>query len=319
MDTFEKIEIPRNFDSSKISNYLTESEKNALKDLADYVSTNAVEFLNKFFMDDTNNNNADIYGLQCATSAHRNYIFALMTANAVKKFRDQFDYSPTVAELGLGSGLNAFAAFIVDKNARVVGYETDITTIDFAKKLKQEFDILGNLEIRNQSFLDPEMENPRLDIIVNENLSPSLASEPLFEAVNAIFPYTHKNTIWVPNSLDIFAEGPFNLNSGRTAYLGLLELSKPNNYPISLSKDFEPGVIDTRYPMVKLKYNIKDFEGNPIVTSDVPFLETRSQDIGFNALKLDPYAELRITMILDIGRKDVIKSPLGLSFEASYM
>jgi predicted RNA methylase len=318
MVAFEKIEIPRNFDSSKISNFLTESEKNAIKDLADYVSTNAVEFLNDFFMDDTNNNDGDMYGLQCATSAHRNYIFALMTANAVKKFRNQFDYSPTVAELGLGSGLNAFAAFIADKNARVVGYETDINTIYFAKKLKPEFDIMGNLEIRNQSFLDPGMENPRLDIIVNENLSPSLAGEPLFEAANAIFPFTHENTIWVPNSLDIFAEGPFNLNSGRIAYLGLLELSKSNNYPISLSKDFQPGEIDTRYPMVKLKYNIKDFEGNPIVTSDVPFLETKSKVIRFDALELDPYAELRFTMKLDIGRKDVTKSPLGLSFEASY-
>ncbi len=64
-------------------------------------------------------------GIEVAKSTERNYLMALLTANAIKYQEKKGIKKPIIAELGMGTGINAFAAFLINKNAYYIGIEID--------------------------------------------------------------------------------------------------------------------------------------------------------------------------------------------------
>jgi predicted RNA methylase len=317
MGLFDRTPISPTFDARNIANALDDGEIDSCRGLADVVSFKAEERLNPNNLDvaDVANSSNGFYGILCSTSAERNFLLSLMTANAVKTFHKKEGRSPVVGELGLGSGINAVAALLVDDDARVIGYEIDPVTISFAESIIELYGMTGKVEIRRQSFLEPGLDGTKLDVVVNENYSTILTREPIFEAANAIHPYTHDGTLFVPHSLDVFVEGPFNVDGGNTIYLGKADLSRENESPVVLTRDLEAGEVTSINPTIKMRYHLIDFRGEKILKPDIPYLELASGPILLTTDGADPNGRQRLTVsfYLDgVQRKEV---PLGIRAE----
>lgn len=310
------IEIPIKLDAAKVANALDNREIASCRELADLVSSRAEKYLGSLEAAEVDAFHS--YGILCATSPERNFLIALLTANAVKTAREKLRRPANVAELGMGSGINCIAALLADGYANVIGYEIDPATIAFAEAIIKDYGMAGRVDIRRQSFLEPNLNGTRLDVVVNENFSTTLTMEPLFEAANAILPHTHNGTLFVPHSIDIFAEGPFNLDSGRIVYLGRVNLSLENKPPIVLARELEHGQADPDYsPLIKMRYHLIDFRGEKILKSDIPYLELTSQYLLLRgSTHMDPSRMHRLEVSLYFNGSQA-KEPLGIKCEIS--
>lgn len=193
-------------------------------------------------------------GPDCAKSLPRNYFMALMTANAVKAYNKDNLKSPTIVEMGLGSGLNAIAALLADPNAKVIGYEYDAEAIKFLENLDIPRYIKDRIEIRNESFLKADMTDIKADIVINENIEPSLSREPLFQAANKILPHTHEKTLFVPGGLQFYFL--FFNDQGEKVRLNTtyVDFKKEIDCPIMMEYTIDEGQ-DTRNKLNSLMYS----------------------------------------------------------------
>jgi SAM-dependent methyltransferase len=139
-------------------------------------------------------------GMTVAESKDRNFLFTYMTANAVLEQKKMGNQS-RVVELGAGTGLNCLAALIAGADS-VLGIEKDEKTFDYATKLRKTFpDLMGKYNLVRGDFLKYDFSENKFDVVVNENLSFCLCSEPQLAAAIAVSKNIEDTTILVPDKI----------------------------------------------------------------------------------------------------------------------
>lgn len=181
-------------------------------------------------------------GLTCASvsAMERSYMFSLMTADSVIQARKKHDGPVTMVELGMGSGINCIAALLAEPDTRIIAYENNDPAINFAKILFDLYGVSARVEIRHEDFLKTNMKGITADVVVNENIDSMLIGGPQLEASQAIFPHTHRGTLFVPGGFDVYVSGN-GLRDGKPIYFGRIDLSSKFDSPLVLSQDFGPG------------------------------------------------------------------------------
>jgi SAM-dependent methyltransferase len=247
-------------DLERIASNLTPEERLACASLAVDISHEANVFCKEYFSRIGHRFGAsDPYGIECATSPERNYLFAILTANATKESRKILGRRPTVVDLGMGSGLNCLAALFVDPHADVVGVEQNSQSVAFAEKMFAQYGFSGNVDVLPGDFTKTKLKGLNFDVVVNENFDPTLVNEPQFLAMNAVLPATHPQTIFVPAGIDVFAEG-FGLHP-KYPFFGSIELNQKEQSPIVLSHTFKPGELHSRSQLIRTIAQLRDFQG----------------------------------------------------------
>ncbi len=209
-------------------------------------------------------------GTECALSEMRNYMMAVLTANAVIEARNRLERAVTVAELGVGSGLNAVAAFLADPDTKYIGWEKDAASIDFANRLLQSYGFDGKAVINKRNFLHADYSGIDADVVINENLSPMLLEEPQLEASQAILLSTHDKTVFVPGGVDVYLR--LGYGEGQTLYFGRIDFGKRYESPIILAAEIDSNRQNPWREKADCILDLLNFDFKPISTDrcDVP-------------------------------------------------
>lgn len=242
-----------------IASRLSDEEVEKCREIAEYIAKEANDFISPW-EDDTQ----APYGISCATSMERNYLFALMTANAVKASRELTGRNPYILEMGMGTALNCVAAHAVNPNVRIVAYESNEITFDFGCEVLKRYGAKGNVLAYNRNFLFSNLSEIPFDIVVNENLDGDLVREPLFRALNAAVPYTYDGTLFVPAGLNVSVDSHSDSGRASRTYFGKIDLTKKVSSPLELraevkAKDLREG----RYLWITTE--LLDFSGNVVL------------------------------------------------------
>ena len=296
-----------------IASELTESEKVELFNLSVVVASQADRYYRALRLSPSSS-----LGISCAKSSYeRNYIVSLMTANAVKAFKKREGRDPVVVELGMGSGLNCVAALLVNEGSRVIGFEIDKKTADFAENLLRQYGVSDRVEVRLEDFLQANMDGITADIVVNENIGPDLVYEPLIPAANKIRPYTHEGTLFVPGGVDIYLEGPFGEGFEKSkVYMRRVLFSEQAPNPIVLRHVLRPGKIPSGHFVFGYGLEILDYKGEKVISKQglpqgyIRHLSLVPEPRRVETTGIDPNSSYLLEMALDYEARQVVPPPI---------
>ena len=230
-------------DVSAISNHLSEKDKARLHRISTEFSKEAVK---------VEEAGLKVLGVEVSQGIVRNYLFCLLTANAVKHVNKK-GMHPTILEMGMGSGLNAVAALTMDPQARYIGVELNDVCIRFASREFIKRGFAKQVEIIKGSYQYIRLKK-KADIIINENLGPHLVEEPQMLAARAALRFAKKDALFVPSGARLYA-----LLNGKRKDIRKINFRRVPPSSISFSMrlsrrtEFRPG------------YDIVDFQGNAIM------------------------------------------------------
>jgi predicted RNA methylase len=276
-------------DVSKISDCLSDKDRDILFRLSLRFAVDAVTYEEK---------GGRVLGINVGKSIVRNYLFALLTGNAVRYLAKKGVKKPVIVEMGMGSGLNGAAAFLMNDRCKYIGVERDDDCIIFAAG---EFVALGmecNVEIIKADYSSVVLKK-KADIVINENLSPNFVEEPQIIASNKVLKNVHKHTVFVPSSVQLFG-----LFDGVRSDFRRLCFDKRISPVIAFSKDLS-GKKDVKF---RVGYDVFDFQGNVAVKQGswkdyISYLPCIGDEI---IIKPKPKSKKTVKIILDTNTHEII-------------
>ncbi len=248
------------FDIDTTADLLTQEERRKISDISDWIFSQAFEIVGT-----AQYNNI---GLRCATDRVRNYLLGLMTANAVRYAKQISGREVLMAELGMGAGITVQSALAVEPDTRILAYEQDAYTIEFAESLLRSKGLLDKVKIIQGDFLK-ETFPTNIDVVVNENIGPDLISEPQFQASARIIPYTHEKTLFVPGGADVYLVAENNRSRKNGILLGRVDFSRAYRSPIKLEAQIPERMLDDfgkYFPYCFMLSDLLDCNGRRFLT-----------------------------------------------------
>lgn len=287
-------------DLDSLASELDNKERDSMFKLSTEVSARSWKWVKE--------NRREALGLKCALCYHRNYVMALMTANAVKYYKNTTGKSPKVLEMGAGSALLCLAAKLTDPDAAVVGIENSDIMLEFAKKNLFEHGLVRDVMIINEDFLDYHPDSC-VDVVINENISGDLVNEPLFPAVNAIRQYTHGRTIFVPGGVNIYFEGQIGeKGKHKRVYVAKVDFSRGFPDKIILRHSLEKDADLPLHTLLDLSFDLLDFKGDTVLSKrnatdlDITTLELRGLPLYVDVRRIQSGQEYELKVVLDYNQ-----------------